>query len=352
MNRIEVNPRVMLRKPVIRGTRILVELIGSARGRVLVSLIVAVGLSAPSSAQPDSGAWADRSAHTDHFVTVNGIKLHYLDWGGSGPTLLFLHGLGDTPHCFDDLAPHFLDRHRVLGLTRRGHGQSDRPKSGYDTATLGRDIVALLDAMRIDNAILAGHSMAGDELTWVAAHYPARVRKLVYLDAAYNRNTQPDLDQFYDTPKESLASLDAYRELQKSFVHGAWSRAMEANMRASVCIHADGTVEELVSGELAKTLIKEMRGSNQDYAHVRLPALSFYALIDKAPPAPASAKGKEKEFQAGMQEVKRWQQAQITVLKSSGSHVQIIEMPGATHYCFIDRQEQVVRAMKEFLAGR
>jgi pimeloyl-ACP methyl ester carboxylesterase len=324
---------------------------GGVRGPVLALIVVVGGLSVSSLAQPDTGAWADRSPHSDRFVRVNGVKLHYLDWGGSGPTLLFLHGLGDTPHCFDELAPQFLARHRVLGLTRRGHGQSDRPKNGYDTASLGRDIVAFLDALRIDRAILAGHSMAGDELTWVAAQHPLRVRKLVYLDAAYNRRTMPDLDPFYDTPRESLASLDAYRKLQKSFVQGTWSPAMEANMRASIRIQADRSVQELVSGELAKALVKGMRESNQDYAHVRLPALSFYAVIDRIPPAPASAKDKEKEFQERMQAYKRWQQGQIAVLKSSGSHVQVIEMTAATHYCFVDRKEQVVRVMKDFLAN-
>src|SRR5574341_997967 len=82
----------------------------------------------------------DKSPHRAGFVTVNNVKLHYLDWGGNGDTLLFLHGMGDTPHIYDLLAPKFTNRFRVLGLTRRGHGQSDKPETGYDTATLVEDI--------------------------------------------------------------------------------------------------------------------------------------------------------------------------------------------------------------------
>ena len=103
--------------------------------------------------------------------------------------MLFLHGLGDTPHIFDDLAPKFTNQFRVLGLTRRGHGQSEKPQTGYDTATLVEDIRQFLDALKIERVVLVGHSIAGDELTRFAGVHPDRVIKLVYLDAAYDRAT-------------------------------------------------------------------------------------------------------------------------------------------------------------------
>lgn len=58
------------------------------------------------------------------FATVNGARLEYLDWGGSGPPLLFLAGLGSTAHIFEDLALEFKSNHRCLALTRRGFGKS------------------------------------------------------------------------------------------------------------------------------------------------------------------------------------------------------------------------------------
>ena len=77
-----------------------------------------------SDAQSD---WTDKSPHKNGFITANHVKLHYLDWGGKGETLLFLHGLGDTAHIFDVLAPRFTNEFRVVGLTRLGHGESDVP---------------------------------------------------------------------------------------------------------------------------------------------------------------------------------------------------------------------------------
>src|ERR1041385_6588538 len=84
--------------------------------------------------------WIDKSPHKPGFLTVNKVKLQFLDWGGKGATLLFLHGMGDTAHIYDDLAPKFTNQFRVLGLTRRGHAESEIPETGYDTATLVEDI--------------------------------------------------------------------------------------------------------------------------------------------------------------------------------------------------------------------
>jgi pimeloyl-ACP methyl ester carboxylesterase len=116
---------------------------------------------------------------------VQGVRLHYLDWGGEGESLLFLTPLGGDLHeQFGSLAPQFTDRFHVLGLTRRGQGQSDKPQDGYDVDTLAGDIVGFLDALGIGAAHVAGHSIAGSEMTRLAGLYPGRVSSLVYLDAA------------------------------------------------------------------------------------------------------------------------------------------------------------------------
>ena len=121
------------------------------------------------------------------FVNVNGIRLHYLDWGGAGETLIFLTGMGYSARLYGKFAPRFADKFRVLALTRRGQGESDYPESGYDVETLTDDILKFMDALHIDKAILAGHSMAGMELSHFAVTHPDRVSKLIYLDAAYDR---------------------------------------------------------------------------------------------------------------------------------------------------------------------
>ena len=157
-----------------------------------------------------------------------------VNWGGKGATILFLHGLGDTPHIFDDLAPKFTNQFRVLGLTRRGHGQSEKPETGYDTATLVEDIRQFLDVLRIERVILVGHSIAGDELSRFAVVHPDRVIKLVYLDATYDRTRMPETlkhqpPELMPTKSES-ESLDGMRRWSKR-MNNSWSEAWEATLR-------------------------------------------------------------------------------------------------------------------------
>jgi pimeloyl-ACP methyl ester carboxylesterase len=127
------------------------------------------------------------SNHKSNFAHVNGIRLHYLDWGGKGPALIFLTGIGCSAYIFNKFAPRFHDKFRVLALTRRGQGDSDYPERGYDAETLTEDIRQFMDRLNVERAILAGHLLAGVELTHFAATRPTRVDKLIYLDALDDR---------------------------------------------------------------------------------------------------------------------------------------------------------------------
>ncbi len=74
-----------------------------------ILLAFACGFASPARASE----WRDHSPHKSGFVQVNGLRLHYLDWGGHGEPMLFLNGWGDTAHCFDDLAPKFRDHFHI-----------------------------------------------------------------------------------------------------------------------------------------------------------------------------------------------------------------------------------------------
>jgi len=89
--------------------------------------------------------WVDPSPHRSDSVVVNELTLRCLDWGGSGEPLLLLAGLFGSAHGFDDLAPQLTSDFRVLALTRRGHGKSGRPASGYSLGVLVDDIRGFLD---------------------------------------------------------------------------------------------------------------------------------------------------------------------------------------------------------------
>ena len=132
-------------------------------------------------------AQMDSSPHKVQFVTVQeGVRLEVLDWGGRGRPLIFLAGNGDTAHAFDSFAPEFTDQNHVYGITRRGFGASSKPapaNGNYSADRLGDDVLAVMQALRIERPVLVGHSLAGEELSSIGSRFPNKVSGLIYLDA-------------------------------------------------------------------------------------------------------------------------------------------------------------------------
>src|SRR5436190_21579060 len=79
-------------------------------------------------------------APVSRMVNVNGASLEYLDWGGSGPPLVFLAGLSDTPYIYNELASEFTSQFHCYGLTRRGHGRSESAGNDYSLEAMVSDV--------------------------------------------------------------------------------------------------------------------------------------------------------------------------------------------------------------------
>ena len=119
----------------------------SCFGGVLAVLMAGLAVSAGvSHAQP-----------VDRFVTVNGLRIHYLEWGTSGKQpMILLHGIGRVAHAFDHLAPHFSKGHHVIAVDMRGHGDSDwDPQGNYLVEDYVRDIEGLVAQLKLRNIVIA-----------------------------------------------------------------------------------------------------------------------------------------------------------------------------------------------------
>jgi murein DD-endopeptidase len=324
-----------------------------ARQTKLWLVFVLLALTLPVYAQSD---WTDKSPHKPGFITVNGVKLHYLDWGGKGQTILFLHGLGDTAHIFDDLAPQFTNQFRVFGLTCRGHGQSEKPETGYDTGTLVEDVRQFLDALKIERAILVGHSWAGDQLTRFAGVHPDRLVKLVYLDAAADRASLPEIHKQLppelSPAKGDLESLDSFRRWvsRMSF----WSEAWEANLREMMVFSPDGKIlREAKPGRATRLLMQGTIESRPDYTRVRAPALNI-AVVGFSSRVSDFFKTLPDTTQANAEEplsrFRQLQQQQIDRFRKEIPNGRVIVFNNTDHHCFIERENEVVREMRAFLA--
>jgi pimeloyl-ACP methyl ester carboxylesterase len=266
--------------------------IEEGRASIVRAVVAAIFLTA--------AAFPVASSPVDQFVKANGIRLQYVDWGGTGDVVLFLPGLGDDVHRFDTFAPRFSDRFHVVGFSRRGQGASDKPPAGYDTDTLVEDIRGFLDALKFARVDLIGHSLAGMEMTRFAARYPDRVRHLVYLDAAYDMGAAHDV---------------AVR-----------AKLIEPSSKTPL------TPFEHLQAEANKTHL--------DFRSVRAPALAYFVINKTDNPRWREV------FEQG------YKSEQIRIFKRDVTRGRVVEFHDTDHFFFADprKTDTVVREIRSFLS--
>lgn len=122
----------------------------------------------------------------DGYANVNGLRLHYLDWGHpNNPTVLVLHGFAQSGHSFDFASLSLSDRFRVVALDLRGHGDSDwSPEADYDRATHLADVTEFVEQLGLAPTTLVGLSLGGTVGYLLAASRPELVRSIVIVDIA------------------------------------------------------------------------------------------------------------------------------------------------------------------------
>ena len=120
-------------------------------------------------------------AFTDGFVKANGVKLHYLDWGGDGPVVLFLHPTGFHAHIWEPLAEHLSRWFRCLAIDTRGHGDSDKP-GVYGWPDYANDLEGALDVLGVSGVVGVGHSAGATSITIVAERRPELFSRAVLID--------------------------------------------------------------------------------------------------------------------------------------------------------------------------
>jgi pimeloyl-ACP methyl ester carboxylesterase len=119
----------------------------------------------------------------DKFITANGLKLHYLDFGGAGPWLVCIHGLTANAHSFDVVAPRLASKYHVISVDVRGRGDSEwGPPTEYLPQNYVSDLAAMLDQLGASRVTLVGTSMGGIISIIYAGGYTDRVERLVLND--------------------------------------------------------------------------------------------------------------------------------------------------------------------------
>jgi pimeloyl-ACP methyl ester carboxylesterase len=243
-----------------------------------VAVCAVTGCSSAPSPIPD-----DKEGPLESFFEVSeGVKLAVLDWGGSGPPLILLSGATRTGYVWEDVAPYFVDRRTVIGLTRRRVGRSSVPAGEFGLAELVSDIVALLDARGIQQADFIGHSFGGAELSYLALHHPERVRRAVFLDGGWDFYDMYNADGWWNEwPQRPMAEADSAspEAVAAYFARTAGVLLPISEIRAAHQFDEDGRLVQLDPhvGDMFPGMIRA-RLTPLDMAGINVPVLSVRAL--------------------------------------------------------------------------
>jgi pimeloyl-ACP methyl ester carboxylesterase len=249
-------------------------------------------------------------------------------------------------------------------MTRRGAGYSSKPDFGYDTARLGQDVLEVMDAMGFERVLLVGHSIAGDELTWLGGHHPSRVSGLVYLDAAYDRSgdrAAPDAVRMRELnrglppepprPPESQLNFDA---MTRMLLERGHARLPEGELIAFHRMN-DPYFAGVPNIEARTQQAIEAALQPPDYAALKVPALAIYAINDPNAPLPSWYDPNDHELMAVLAERSRlrdaMQRKSIELFQRNVENGQVLEMQNARHFIIQSNQPEVLEAIEKFAAG-
>jgi len=257
---------------------------------------------------------------------VGRATLRVVERGDShGPAVVLLHGFTDSWRSFERVLPHLPPSLHVLVVTQRGHGDASRPAEGYSLADFSGDVLALLDALRINRAVIVGHSMGSAVALRFAIDHPGRVRGLVLIGASATLRGTPEARAHWDGALAKLSD-PVPREFVRALTEQEFVKAVPPE------------VVDALTDESAKVPLRVWRAAIEarwredgDYstelATIQAPTLILWGERDPRYP----------------------RTAQDTLLAGiRGSRLVVFE--GAGHMLHIEEPEQCARELSAFVA--
>ena len=323
--------------------------------RPTISIAAVAALHAfATTAQPE---WRDPSPHTVRFVTVApDVRLEVLDWGGTGPAVVLLAGLGNTAHVFDDFATKLTGEDHVYGVTRRGYGASSAPASGYESDRLGDDVLAVLDELALDRPVLVGHSFGGAELSSIATRRPERIAGVIYLDAAYgyafDNGKGASFEQMMkvtsgvSAPPPGPADIVSFEAVRAWYSRINGITLPEAEFRALDVTLPDGKPGPPHQSPGNAAIVAGVR----KYSAIRVPALAIFASPHDLGPWVAQAADPSK-IRAALAQTEALVTLQAKAFEEGTPGARVVRLARANHYVFLSNEADVLRELRAFIAA-
>ena len=155
----------------------------------------------------------DNITPTDHNVEVNGLNIHYVDWGGdSNRNLLLVHGQGGNARNWDHIALALRDEFRVVALDQRGHGESDHTREGYAVTAFASDLAEFAEKIGITPYSYVGASLGARNGISYAGDHSDHLKHFVCLDYGPEMSVASARNQISGMNRRALGwrSIDEY----------------------------------------------------------------------------------------------------------------------------------------------
>lgn len=206
-----------------------------------------------------------------------GVSLDVAETGdAAGPPVVLLHGITDSRRSWDPVLPELDPGIRAIAVSQRGHGDSERPASGYRTRDLADDVPALLDALHVERAVVVGHSMGSTVARRVAVDHPHRVQALVLVASFASYADKPEIG-------ELASALDTFPpdRLDPGFVRafqaGTFVRPVPPGLLETVVGESLKVPTRVFRAALAGNLEDDVSG---DLGRIRCPTLVVWGDRD------------------------------------------------------------------------
>jgi len=155
----------------------------------------------------------------------NGLTLPYVQQGpGSGVPIVLLHAYADSWRSFDRVLSYLPSSVHAFAVTQRGHGDADRPASGYGVGDFAADLAAFMDTVALERAVLVASSSASFTVQSFAVAHPQRTLGIVLTGAPWSLRDNPAADEFFDAVSALSDPVDPV--FVRDFVHATASGAI------------------------------------------------------------------------------------------------------------------------------
>ena len=225
-------------------------------------------------------------------VNIGNLELSYRNWAPEGRQILMLHGLASNARIWDLLAPILAKNFSVIAVDQRGHGKSDKPDTGYDFDTVTNDVVGFINALKLKNPIVVGHSWGGSVALCLATQRPDLISGLCFVDGGLieisrtpGNSLEKALVNMAPPLWEGVSASDVRERLKRRDWGEQDDTSISANLEeivmANLEAHPDGSINARLSRKNHLEVVKAFWNHKPSklFEHIRCPTLILSARM-------------------------------------------------------------------------